>query len=298
MRVTPRWVDPFSPSGVREATSKILTGINYRLFFESATRRNLLETYRELAELARQHPNDDDAWKTSIRKLVESGTPEDRRLRYWLIGLTKKTADNLGVKAGDYPSIFDQMMAEIAEFSRLEGKENREMALLLWCGTATLTIRGSRKSKIGKSLERSIARAALTAIGLKEKNDFRVSIGAEEEVPRETDAEVRTPRGFLRVEVGLIGRGNSEVISDKVGRMERNGVILTDILPANGTAYRTAENRGVKLIQLRNNHPVEELRQHLAYLEVNAQEDNISIEEVEKRVLAMPLSAFAQLART
>lgn len=130
MRVTPQWVDPFSPSGVREATSKILTGINYRLFFESATRRNLLETYRELAELARKHPNDDDAWKTSIRRLVESGTPEDGRLRYWLIGLTKKTADNLGVKAGDYPSIFDQMMAEIAEFSRLEGKENREMALL------------------------------------------------------------------------------------------------------------------------------------------------------------------------
>ena len=99
------------------------------------------------------------------------------------------------------------------------------------------------------------------------------------------------------MEVGLIGRGNSEVISDKVGRMERNGVILMDILPANSTAYRTAENRGVKLIQLRNNHPVEELRQHLAYLEVNVQEDSISIEEVEKRVLSMPLSAFAQLTR-
>ena len=213
-------------------------------------------------------------------------------MRQWLIGLTRKTATNLGVRARDYPSVFDDMMADI-EAATSSQTEQREMALLLWCGTATLTIRGSQKSKIGKSLERAIARAALSCIGLSEDDgDFRLNIGADEEVARETDAEIRTQRGFVRMEVGLIGIGNSEVISDKVGRMERNGIIVMDMIPAESAAYRTAENRGVCLIQLRNNHPVEELRTHLSGLRVHVQPDEISREQVESRVLSMPLSAF------
>ncbi len=101
------------------------------------------------------------------------------------------------------------------------------------------------------------------------------------------------PRGFVRLEVGLIGKGNSEVISDKVGRMERNGIILMDILPKESTAYQTAANSGVKLIQLRNNHPVEELRQHLASIKVNfVQSQPITLNDVEERIMEMPLSMF------
>ena len=73
----PQWEDPFSPGGKREATSKILTGMNYRLFYEGVTRRKLIETYRELTELARQHANDDDKWKESIRMLLQESTPEE-----------------------------------------------------------------------------------------------------------------------------------------------------------------------------------------------------------------------------
>ncbi len=171
--------------------------------------------------------------------------------------------------------------------------ELRETALLFWCGAATLTIRGSHKAKIGKSLEKAIARAVLTIIGLDELNgDFRLSIGADQEIARETDAEVRTTRGYVRMEVGLIGVGNSEVVGDKVGRMNRHSIILVDKLPQNSTAYRTAEHQGVRLIELRNNHASEEVRQHLAALNVSVQEDSITVREVEERVLKMPLSAF------
>lgn len=292
MATTPEWEDPFSPNGTREATAKILTGMNYRLFYEEATQQRLMDTYRELAALARQHPSDDDAWRGSIRELARSGTPQDRRLRYWLIGLTKKTADNLGVSAQDYPELFDRMMASIEQ--QPAGLNQREMALLLWCGTATLTIRGAQKSKIGKSLERAIARASLTILGLNEEaGQFRMNVGADEEVERETDAEVQTPRGYVRIEVGLIGRGNSEVISDKVGRLSRNDVIIMDILPTKSAAYQTAENQGVRLIQLRNNHPVEEFRSHLMGLRVPVSNEPISVEEVERRVLAMPLTSFS-----
>lgn len=292
MSTIPEWVDPFSPQGTREATAKILTGRNYRLFYEDATRRTLIETYRKLAELSRLYPEDNDAWQSHVRELVTTGNLEDRRMRQWLIGLTKKTAQNLGVKVGDYPSVFDDMMADIEAVARSDA-ESRELALLLWCGTATLTIRGSQKSKIGKSLEVAIARAALMCIGLREDDgDFRLNVGADQEVDRETDCEIRTPRGSVRMEVGLIGQGNPEVIGDKVGRMDRNGIILMDYLPAKSSAYQTAAIRGVRLIQLRNNHPVEELREHLASLQVPVQPDSISPEEVERLVSDLPDSAF------
>ena len=291
---TPEWVDPFSPQGTREATAKILTGRNYRLFYEDATRRTLIETYRALTELARMYPQDSGEWRAHVRELVSTGDLEDRRMRQWLIGLTAKTAQNLGLRVADYPSVFDDMMADIEAVASSD-EERREVALLLWCGTATLTIRGSQKSKIGKSLEVAIARAALMSIGLSEEaGDFRLNVGADQEVDRETDCEIRTPRGFVRMEVGLIGQGNPEVIGDKVGRMDRNGIILMDYLPAKSSAYRTAEIRGVRLIQLRNNHPVEELRQHLASLQVPVQGDAISPGEVEQRVLVLPDSAFVR----
>ena len=289
----PQWEDPFSPEGKREATSKILTGMNYRLFYEGVTRRKLIGTYKQLTELANQHSENEEEWKESIRELLrEKGKgKQEQDLRRWLIGLTKKTADNLGVKAGDYLFVFEQMLADVQRCP--SDIKTRDAALLLWAGAATLTIRGSQKSKVGKALEKSIARAALTIIGLREaEGQFRLNIEADEEVTRETDAEIQTPRGYVRMEVGLIGRGNPEVIGDKVGRMDRNGVILFDTLPANSAMWNAAVQRGVRLIQLRNNHPVEELRQHLVALHVPVQSETLSVDEVEQRVMEMPRHAF------
>ena len=64
------------------------------------------------------------------------------------------------------------------------------------------------EGEIGIILEKSLARAALTIIGLnEEEGQFRLNIEADEEVARQTDAEIQTPRGFMRLEVGLIGEG-------------------------------------------------------------------------------------------
>ena len=292
--VKPQWVDPFSPRGKREATAKILTGTNYRLFFEGATRRKLITTYRELAQMARQHPHDNIRWKENIKKLLQEGSSTEKNLRHWLIGLTKKTADNLGIKTAEYPKVFDQLIADIESYPA--NSQLRDTALLLWSGAATLTVRGAQKSKVGKALEKSVVRAALTIIDLDEGDavgNFRLSIGADEEVLRETDAEIRTKRGKIRIEVALIGKGNPEVIGDKIGRMTRNDVILCDILPKGSNMWHTAEQCGVKLIQMRNNHPVEELRQHLFRFSLPVSAESIEMEEVVPRVMAIPLQAFA-----
>ena len=284
----PRWLDPFSPEGQREVVAKVLSGTNYRLSFESLTRAKLIDTYAELTEIARRYPTDDEQWRDEIRELLADPAKGD--LRVWLLGLTRKTAQNLGMRMEEYPSLFERLMAELQDGS--DQQAPRETALLLWCGAATLTVRGSQKARIGKAMERSLARAALTAIGLEGDEDFWLDIGADQEVTRQTDDEVATPRGRVRMEVGLIGVGNSEVIGDKVGRMDRNGVILFDVLPANSVMWNTAAQRGVKLIQLRNNNPVEELRQHLALLGVSVTTDPVTVEQVEQTVLDMGAECF------
>lgn len=286
------WEDPFSPAGLRHVTSKILTGDNYRLFFEGVTRRKLLKQYGILKELAHMHADDDQAWRESIERQFQTGSGADKDLCYWLIGLTKKTAENLEVKTEEgMKEAFYQLMDEIGKESGEHN--NRDTALLIWCGAATLTVRGSSKSKIGKSLEKSIARTALTVLQLSEESeDFRLGIGADKEVDRETDCEIRTPRGTVKLEIGLIGKGNPEVVGDKINRVSRNSIVLVDLLSPKSIMWDNARNAGVELIQMRNGNPVEDLRRHLESLGVEVAEHSIPIDELETRIRKLPLSTF------
>ncbi|WP_425153199.1 CfrBI family restriction endonuclease [Candidatus Palauibacter sp.] len=263
------------------------------MFFEDVTRRRLIDAYVELAEIARRHPTDDDSWRSEVKALIRDGSGQ-APLRYWLIGLARKTAQNMGLRVADYPVVFDQMVDEIREMPA--NLAMRETVLLMWAGAATLTIRGSQKARIGKALEKAIARAALTIIGLSEAEEaFRLNIRADREVERETDAEVYTRRGAVRIEVGLIGVGNSEVIGDKINRIGPHGALLFDILPEQSNVWGSAETAQVKLIQMRHCHPVEELRCHLLGLEVQVRPEPLTPEDVEARISDLPLAVFSGL---
>ena len=285
-------LDPFSPEGIRGAVAKILEGHNYRLFFEDVTKRRLIATYRNLAEYRMEGETDDEKWKEAIRnELTKKGDKNtDKNLKYWLLGLTRKTAQNLGIEKSDYPALFNRMINEIESQSSEIGL--RDTALLIWAGAATLTVRGSQKAKIGKMLEKGVVRAALTVIGLDEsKGDFFLNLKPDEEVDRETDAEVRTNRGTVRIDIGMIGEGNPEVIDDKISRVGRNGVVLFDKLSPNSNAWANGKRQNVKMIQMRNSNPVEDLRSHLSRLGVEVTGE-IPHKEVADRVLAMDSSLF------
>ena len=283
-----RVMDPFSPEGIRKAVSKILEGYNYRLFFENVTRGKLIATYKELADYRMNDEQDDEQWKATI--LNEIKKSNNANLKYWLLGLTKKTAQNLDISRNEYPALFLDLVKEIESQALNIGV--RDTALLVWAGAATLTVRGSQKARIGKALEKGIARAALTIIGLSEDNgDFTLNIMPDQEVDRETDAEIRTKRGTVRVDVGMIGEGNPEVIDDKISRVGQNGIVLFDKLSPNSNAWVNAENSRVKLIQMRNSNPVEELRAHLAPLVVPALNE-VPHDEVSQRVLEMDADQF------
>lgn len=102
-------------------------------------------------------------------------------------------------------------------------------------GSATLNIRGSQKSKVGKHFERILIKGLLSLLGFKKNENFWMNVGRDLKVEREADAEVESKRGRIRIEVGLIAAGNQEVIEDKIGRVGRNGIILFDKLGAKNT---------------------------------------------------------------
>ena len=131
--------------------------------------------------------------------------------------------------------------------------------IMVWAGAATLTVRGSRKSAVGKTLKRAFLRAGLTILGLEEGNDFWLNMQRDTEVPREIDVEIASLRGRIRVEMGLIERGNQEVIEDKINRVGSGGMVVFDQIGARSNARQTAENSRVGFIQIRNNRPLTEM---------------------------------------
>ena len=109
-------------------------------------------------------------------------------------------------------------------------------------------------------------RSILNVLGLTENENFWMNIDRDAEVDRETDCEIQTARGRIRVEVGLISSGNQEVIEDKINRVGVNGVVLFDKVGQKTRIYETADRHRVKLIQIRNNQPLVEMYRHLTRL--------------------------------
>ena len=286
-------LDPFSPEGIRETVANVLEGQNYRLFFESVTRRRLIATYQELAKYRMSDEKDDRQWEQAILDKLERGDDTDSNLCYWLVGLTHKTAVNLGIKKAGLQRLFLDLRKEMETQSQKLGV--RDTALLLWAGAATLTVRGSQKAKIGKRLEKGIARAILHIIGLTESDDgsrngdFRLNMQPDQEVDRETDAEIRTPRTTIRMDVAMVGEGNPEVIDDKISRVGRNGIVLFDKLSPKSNAWANGEKAMVKMIQMRNSNPVEAVRTHLQQLDIPVME-SIPLDEVADRIRGMELN--------
>jgi len=261
--------DPFSPIALRKLTYNLLLGKNYRLLTESNTKGKLYATFLWLSELQKEaqkqfgekwiQPLFDDIY------LKKKPTKEVKNLLLWVMGITNKTAVNLGLEKKDYPGFLTETIAYFNElFNKPEDKDFINNAwLLLMAGSATLSIRGSAKSKAGKQFERVFTKALLNILGFKENYNFWINIGRDLEVSREADAEVESKRGRIRIEIGLIAPGNQEVIEDKISRVGRNGIIIFDKLGKKTRVYQTAEKAGVKLVQIRNCNPLLDVYRHL-----------------------------------
>ena len=240
----------------------LFQGYNYRLYTEGQTRSQLLGAYQQLIAVRKRLPGNAgyDEWLAAARAEFDGSGD----LLWWLLGLTNKTAQNLGVRRQDRLDYLEEIARHIQEVTENSPDFSFDDAMLMiWAGAATLTVRGSRKSSAGKTLERAFLRAGLTILGLEEGVDFWLNMQRDAEVPREIDVEITSRRGRIRVEMGLIERGNQEVIEDKIERVGPGGMVIFDRIGPKSNAPQTAENRQVCFIQIRNNRPLTEMHSFL-----------------------------------
>ena len=253
---TPNLYDLNSAEGVRQIVAALCQGYNYRLYTEGQTRTELLDAYGRLAAVRRRLPANasHSDWMAGMRAELGAGSND---LAWWLLGLTNKTANNLGIRSNERPAYLEEIARHLQEIVANSPDFSFEDAMLmLWAGAATLTVRGSRKSSAGKRLERAFLRAGLIILGLEEGVDFWLNMQRDMEVSREIDVEIASRRGRIRVEMGLIERGNQEVIEDKINRVGTGGMVIFDQIGPRSNARQTAENNQVCFIQIRNNRPL------------------------------------------
>ena len=261
--MTPNLYDLNSADGVRLIVAALLQGYNYRLYTEGQTRSQLLEAYQRLIALRQSLPSTAgfSEWVEAVQ--AELGQRNDDLAR-WLLGLTNKTANNLGIGREERLSYLEEIARHVQEVTENSPDFSFDDAMLMiWAGAATLTVRGSRKSSVGKTLERAFLRAGLTILGLAEGSDFWLNMERDAEVPREIDVEIASQRGRIRVEMGLIEKGNQEVIEDKINRVGTGGMVIFDQIGPKSNAPQTARARQVCFIQIRNNRPLTEMYGYL-----------------------------------
>ncbi len=289
----------FSEESMRKMAIQMLLGKNYRLITEHNTKSKLTLTYLWLTDVINNAKNTFGTnWKTALAEDLNSirhRTPEQNNLLFWLAGLTQKTSVTMGISKNDVATVIEELQTYIGDLLlHIDRYEDMDTAwLLMMAGSATLNIRGSDKSKVGKTLEGVFIRSILTILGLKEQENFWMNIDRDAEVDRETDCEIQTVRGRIRVEVGLISSGNQEVIEDKINRVGTNGVVLFDKVGQKTRIYETADRHRVRLIQIRNNQPLVEMYRHLQNLTtVNLNEPPELESDIINQVNALPSHIF------
>lgn len=94
-------------------------------------------------------------------------------------------------------------------------------------GSQTLTIRGSEKSLHGKNFEKLVLGSLFSMMGFQLINKNTTSaepafwLSSSEDEERESDATLFYNGKGIRVDIGFIGRGNTEISLDKVSRYTR-----------------------------------------------------------------------------
>jgi hypothetical protein len=212
----------------------------------------------------------------------------------WLIGLTGKSIQNVLRSNSElrqsYIQDFENAVEEAArrceeDFGEIsmslgyivDGELRQNINALNWkdltrlttaIGATTLTIRGSEKSTYGKLFERLIMGSVLTILGFEHVENSqspkkeRVFWLSDSTDVRECDATIRLRPGKLaRFDIGFIGKGNPEIMKDKLTRyaneVEQNGkanfsqtFIIVDKMPDTTKTIEAAKKSGSEIIQM------------------------------------------------
>lgn len=280
---------------VRQAILAILCGENIRQQTEPLTRKREAIVTGAMVMLFAKGWQEIDNFTEQLSHLAEKQlvqTPQSYKEliwpAQWLIGLTDKGVQNILRDNNSYIQDFEAAIAEAAQicetdfgplrmnlgFLEQDGQRTKNLGwqdiirLTTAIGTATLSIRGSEKSLYGKFFEPLVLGSALTILGFQWINHpsqepiekaFWLSDSSD---LRECDATVRLRAGKLvRFDMGFIGKGNPEVMKDKLTRFasevelqgktsSSHNIIIVDKMPETTKTLESAQKSGSDIVQM------------------------------------------------
>lgn len=231
----------------RDTILNVFTGQNIRSSTEQLTRDRIVRVGLGVSTMfyrgVERYPNFLERLPyAAARNLVEGGLSKPKRwLLLWILALTNKGFQNV---LRDDPRNLETYCDQYVETCRKAARESRQRYeeadwirddqwlldafLQNTIGALTLTIRGSDKSTYGKLFEKLMLGPLLHVL------DFDFAKPAEAEgregvywlsstTQRESDATLIYEDGkAVRFDIGFIGRGNPEIILDKITRYRRH----------------------------------------------------------------------------
>ncbi len=285
----------------RQVILAVLRGENIRRQTEPLTRRRVaIATGAMISLFAKGWGEISDFTERLSRLALEQmdNTSPSKKDTFWpaqwLIGLTGKSIQNVLRSNSElrqsYIQDFEKAVKDAAlrckeDFGEISvtisyvvnGKTRQNINVLDWndltrlsaaIGAATLTIRGSEKSTYGKLFERLVLGSVLTILGFQHvenaqtKKRDRVFWLSDSSDIRECDATIRLRPGKLaRFDIGFIGKGNPEIMKDKLTRyaneIEQNEMmsfsqtfIIVDKMPKTTKTTEAAQKSGSEIVQM------------------------------------------------
>jgi len=332
----------------RQVILAVLHGENIRTQTEPLTRRRVAIAAGAMIYLFAKGWAEIDGFTDKVSALaleqMVSTSPSKKDTFWpaqWLIGLTGKSIQNVLRSNPElrqsYILEFEKTVEEAAKRCQadfgdismnlgyfVDGAMKQNIKPLGWkdltrlsisIGATASTIRGSEKSLYGKLFEKLIMGSVLTILGFEHVDNpqspkleqvFWLSDSSD---VRECDATIRLRPGKLaRFDIGFIGKGNPEIMKDKLTRyaneVEQNGIantsqtfIIVDRMPETTRTLEAAKKSGSEIIQMSMQFWALELAKRLkARLDYTAEilsvpEDELS-DYIEKKLQLIPILNF------
>ncbi|HPH97874.1 MAG TPA: CfrBI family restriction endonuclease [Anaerolineaceae bacterium] len=332
----------------RHVVLGVLKGENIRTQTEPLTRRRVAIATGAIIYLFARGWGEIDGFTDNLSELAleqMDNTSQSKKESFWpaqwLIGLTGKSIQNV-LRSNpelrrEYISDFNTAVEEASQrcqedfgdislnlgyFINEEYKQNirplswRDITRLSTAiGAATLTIRGSEKSTYGKLFERLIMGSVLSILGFEHVENGqsckleKVFWLSDSSDVRECDATIRLrPGKLVRFDIGFIGRGNPEIMKDKLSRyaneIEQNGstyfsqtFIIVDKMPGTTKTLDSALKSGTEIVQMSMQYWALDLARKLKH-RLNYDAEILSIPEaqineyIEQKLRAIPILNF------
>lgn len=242
------YVESEGLDNLRETVFGVYRGENVRYLTEAVTRDRIQKIsfgiekmfengIREWPDFASRVPE-----IASERLRTQRLTKAEKWLCSWVLGLTQKSIQN--VIRDDPDALHEYGQSYVPTMSKSvrdhlpvlgdiyqSGIQKEEEAWLArslinaTIGCATMAIRGSDKSTFGKLFEKLILGPLLETLGYSfttedepQPGEYHLSSRGSD---RESDATLVADGHVFRFDIGFIGRGNPEIVLDKVTRFRR-----------------------------------------------------------------------------